>query len=185
MGFLLLLQITLSQMKLGSAKQASYIHDLHPTLEPCAKKYVSRSLSKILWPDNCLSICLSPTILTIQPHATKNLFSWGHGPWKIHGNGLKLSQTDKHGFHFYVSAPHPGFYDTVLINVHIASSWLFWKEIQLRFKLVAGLARLWEKIISGKYFSMCALVECVLQIHLQLWMVQNVRQCGPRHTKRS
>ncbi len=27
---------------------------------------------------------------------------------KIHGMGLKLAPTDKHGFHFYISAPHPG-----------------------------------------------------------------------------
>ncbi len=26
---------------------------------------------------------------------------------KIHGKGLKLSSTDKRGFHFYASAPHP------------------------------------------------------------------------------
>ncbi len=27
---------------------------------------------------------------------------------KIHGIGLKMGPTDKHGFHFYTSAPHPG-----------------------------------------------------------------------------
>ena len=27
---------------------------------------------------------------------------------KVHGKGLKLSQTDKHGFHFGASVPHPG-----------------------------------------------------------------------------
>ncbi len=27
---------------------------------------------------------------------------------KLHGKGLILAPTDKHGFHFYASVPHPG-----------------------------------------------------------------------------
>ncbi len=34
---------------------------------------------------------------------------------KIHGKGLKLYQTDKHSFHFYARAPHPGCSHTVKV----------------------------------------------------------------------
>ncbi len=36
------------------------------------------------------------------------LYKGGKMQGKIHGMGLKLAPTDKHGFHFYISAPHPG-----------------------------------------------------------------------------
>ena len=36
---------------------------------------------------------------------------------KIHGMGLKSAPTDKHGFHFHASAPHPGLRVSLCVSV--------------------------------------------------------------------